>query len=153
MSQFDAYLHEVLERAGHEAARDASATIEAHHLLLAVAAGHEPALTSAGLGYEALKDALRREFEHSLGVAGVTTAAFDLPPATPDLSRRPQLGASVKVALDRMVRSHRKKDLRPGHLLIGILQAEVGTVPRALALAGVDRAELVERVRSELPGQ
>jgi Clp amino terminal domain, pathogenicity island component len=45
---------------------------------------------------------------------------------------------------------HRKEDLRPGHLLLGILQAEVGTVPRVLALAGVDRTELIERVRSEL---
>jgi hypothetical protein len=29
------------------------------------------------------------------------------------------------------------------HVLVGVLRAEVGTVPRALAAAGVDRAELL----------
>jgi hypothetical protein len=46
----------------------------------------------------------------------------------------------------------RKKDLQPAHLLLGILQAEAGTVPRALALAGVDRAGLAERARQALGG-
>lgn len=65
-------------------------------------------------------------------------------------ARRPRLGASSKHAMERMAAGHRKKDLRSGHLLPGVLQAEVGTVPRALALAGVDRAELIEKVRSAL---
>ena len=38
------------------------------------------------------------------------------------------------------------------NLLIGILQAEVGTVPRALSLAGTDRAGLAERARQALAG-
>jgi D-alanyl-D-alanine carboxypeptidase len=38
------------------------------------------------------------------------------------------------------------------NLLIGILEAEVGTVPRALALAGIDRADLAERARQALAG-
>ena len=42
------------------------------------------------------------------------------------------------------------KDLRPAHLLLGILLAEVGTVPRALTLAGIDRAELIVRIRQAL---
>jgi len=33
----------------------------------------------------------------------------------------------------------------PLHLLIGILRADVGTVPRALELAGIDRTDLVAR--------
>jgi D-alanyl-D-alanine carboxypeptidase len=36
------------------------------------------------------------------------------------------------------------------HLLLGILRAEIGTVPRALALAGIDRAHLVLRVEQAL---
>ncbi|GAA2810174.1 hypothetical protein GCM10020219_097610 [Nonomuraea dietziae] len=44
----------------------------------------------------------------------------------------------------------RKKDLRPAHVLLGILQAEVGTVPRALALAGVDRTDLLTRVQNAI---
>jgi hypothetical protein len=35
-------------------------------------------------------------------------------------------------------------------VLLGILQADVGTVPRALALAGFDRAALIARVRQSL---
>jgi Clp amino terminal domain, pathogenicity island component len=49
-------------------------------------------------------------------------------------------------------RSGRKKDLQPAHLLLGILQAEVGTVPRALALAGIDRTDLADRARRSLAG-
>lgn len=32
-------------------------------------------------------------------------------------------------------------------LLIGILQANLGTVPRMLAIAGIDRGDLIERAR------
>jgi len=35
-------------------------------------------------------------------------------------------------------------------VLLGILRADVGTVPRALALAGIDRAGLAERTRRAL---
>ena len=34
----------------------------------------------------------------------------------------------------------------PGHILLALLRAEAGTVPRALKEAGVDRAELNDRV-------
>ncbi|MFE4670526.1 Clp protease N-terminal domain-containing protein [Streptomyces sp. NPDC056716] len=154
MSRFDTYLQSVLDRAETEAREDSSATIDAHHLLLAVAAGDgtdaQRVLHAAGLDHAALKDALRREFAHSLAVAGVSLGDFDLPRATQDPARHPRLGASSKLAMERMATAHRKKDLRSGHLLLGVLQAEVGTVPRTLALAGVDRAELIARIRSEL---
>ncbi|WP_328767952.1 Clp protease N-terminal domain-containing protein [Streptomyces sp. NBC_00286] len=154
MTTFDKYLQAVLDRAELEAREDGSATVEAQHVLLAVAVQDgtdaQRALDSAGLDHAALKDALYREFEHSLSAAGVSLREFDLPRATQDPARRPQLGASFKLALERMAAVHRKKDLRSGHLLLGILQAEVGTVPRALAMAGVDRTDLIERVRGEL---
>jgi D-alanyl-D-alanine carboxypeptidase len=35
-------------------------------------------------------------------------------------------------------------------VLLGVLAAEVGTVPRALALAGFDRADLLARTRRAL---
>lgn len=153
MSAFDTYLQSVLVRAADEARDDGSASIEAGHVLLAMAVqdGTEAqrALDRAGLGHRALKDALHREFEHSLSAAGVTLGAFDLR-STPDPGRRPQLGASFKLTMERIASVYRKKDLRSVHLLLGVLQAETGTVPRALALAGVDRAGLVERVRAEL---
>jgi ATP-dependent Clp protease ATP-binding subunit ClpA len=153
MSAFDRYLHAVLLAAEAEAREDGSAAMEARHALLAVAAqeGTEPqrVLAAAGLGRTELKAALDREFAHSLGAAGVAPGAFDLR-ATPDPGRRPPFGASLRLALDRMAGAHHKKDLTPLHLLDALLQAEVGTVPRALGLAGVDRAALAARVREAL---
>lgn len=153
MSAFDKYLQAVLLAAQAEAREDGSAAMEARHALLAVAAqdGTEPQrfLAAAGLGRVELKAALDREFAHSLGAAGVAPGAFDLH-STPDPDRRPQLGASLRLALERMAGSSRKKDLTPLHVLHALLQAEVGTVPRALDLAGVDRAALAARVREGL---
>lgn len=150
---FDRYLHDVLVRGEAEARAESSPTIEAHHVLLAMAAPQDtaarPILAEAGLDQAGVRAALRQEFEHSLAAAGVSAAAFDLR-STPDPERRPQLGASVRLAIERLAATCRKKDLRPVHVLLGVLQAEVGTVPRALALAGVDRAALAERARAAL---
>lgn len=154
MAGFDKYLKTVLDRAGTEARSDGSATVEAQHLLLAIAAdpGAAPGriLTSVGLDYHAIREALNREFEHSLSGAGVSLPASDLPPASPDPQRTPHLGASIQLALQRGVKSGAGQDLQPSHLLFGILRAEVGTVPRALDLAGVDRAELMARLLETL---
>ncbi|MEU0480867.1 Clp protease N-terminal domain-containing protein [Streptosporangium sp. NPDC006013] len=151
MAAIDHYINTIIDQGAHEAHTDGSATIEAHHLLLAIAAERETTthqvLTSVGLHHRAIRDALNREFEHSLSAAGVSRAAFDLPQPSSAPQRPSQLGASVKLALERGFASvARKKDLQPAHLLLGILQAEVGTVPRALALAGIDQADLKARV-------
>ncbi|MFI6478831.1 Clp protease N-terminal domain-containing protein [Nonomuraea sp. NPDC050663] len=155
MKAFDEFLHLTLTQAGDEARREGSATIEAQHVLLAIAAGHESVtlelLASSGLDYQALREALHREFEHSLAAAGVRLAPSGPPAASPHPSRGLQMGASARTALERGVFARHKKDLRPAHLLIGILGAEVGTVPRALALAGVDRHALVTRAHATLP--
>jgi D-alanyl-D-alanine carboxypeptidase len=152
--RFDRYFREVLERAEREAQGDGSATIEAGHFLLAIAAQEGTdagrVLDSAGLGYDAVKEALLREFAQSLSAAGVSLDAYDLPRATPDPSRRPRPGAWYRPAMERMAAARGRGHLRSGHLLLGILGAEVGTVPRALAIAGVNRVSLTERVRSEL---
>ncbi|WP_084964148.1 Clp protease N-terminal domain-containing protein [Thermoactinospora rubra] len=157
MSPIDAYLHTVIMEAATEARRQGSATIEAQHLLLAVAAQEGTApqrvLASAGLDYQAVLAALDREFDHSLSAVGVSRAAFNLPRPSMPSKRPPDIGATGKLALERAFASApRKKDLRPAHVLLGILQAEVGTVPRALALAGVDRADLLNRVRDAIAG-
>jgi ATP-dependent Clp protease ATP-binding subunit ClpA len=95
MTAFDQYVHTIVEQAGHEARKDGSATMEAHHLLLAIAAEQEPTtqqiLTSVGLDHQAIRDALDREFEHSLHAAGVSRAAFDLP--RPSNATRPRCEA------------------------------------------------------------
>ena len=43
-----------------------------------------------------------------------------------------------------------QRQIRPGHLLLGVLAAQAGTVPRALALAGVDSGDLAARARQAL---
>lgn len=154
MAAIDGYLHAVLVRAEHEAREDGSATVEARHLLLAVAGEPDPgvrrALGSVGLDERAIRGALEREFEHSLNAVGVSATAHALP-APSRLPTHPGIGASAKLALERGVAcASGRKDLRPAHVLLGILAATVGPVPRALALAGVDRADLVARVRGTL---
>jgi ATP-dependent Clp protease ATP-binding subunit ClpA len=155
MTAFGTYLQTIIDQGRREAHQDGSATVEAQHLLLAIAAEREATthqvLTSVGLDRGAIRDALDREFEHSLSAAGVSRADFTLPPASKAPERPKHLGASVRLALQRSVASAgRRKDLQPAHLLLGILQAQVGTVPRALALAGVDRAVLMARVLGTL---
>ncbi|WP_326636019.1 hypothetical protein OG884_22985 [Streptosporangium sp. NBC_01755] len=151
MAAIDEYINTIIERGGRAAHHDRSATIEAHHLLLAIAAERETTthqvLASAGLDRRAIREALDREFEHSLNGAGVSLATFDLPRPSDIGKPSTHLGASAKLALERGFSSVGcKKDLRPAHLLLGILQAQVGTVPRSLALAGVDREELKARL-------
>jgi D-alanyl-D-alanine carboxypeptidase len=154
MKAFDTYLHAVIMRAQHEAREDDSTTVEAGHLLLAVAAEPESTtrglLESVGLDRSAIQGALEREFEHSLNTVGVSRATYDLPRPS-RLPVHPGMGTSAKLALERGFASvSRKKDLRPAHLLLGILSAQAGTVPRALALAGIDRDDLTARVRQAL---
>jgi D-alanyl-D-alanine carboxypeptidase len=154
MSPFDTYLHALIVRAQHEAAEDGSATLEAQHLLLAAAGQPEPttrrALESVGLDHDAIRGALEREFEHSLNVVGVSATTHDLPRPS-RLPANPALGTSAKLAIERAFATvTRKKDLQPAHVLLGILSAQVGTVPRALAIAGVDREGLAAHVRQLL---
>ncbi|MGW0410347.1 Clp protease N-terminal domain-containing protein [Streptomyces collinus] len=156
MSAFDKYLHGVIVRAMDEARDDGSATIDAHHLLLSLAADQgstaQQVLASVGLDRAAVREALDREFEHSLSMVGVSPAAYGLPGPS-HASQQPKMGASARLALERSFASARKKDLRSAHLLLGILQAQIGTVPRALALAGIDQAELADRVQQTLTSQ
>jgi ATP-dependent Clp protease ATP-binding subunit ClpA len=156
MSTFGDYVHAILEQGREEARQDGSAAVEAQHLLLAVAAGPQAVprqvLTTAGLDHRVIRDALDREFERSMQAAGVSAATFDLPQSSRSPQRPRRLGASARLAIERGATSGRKKDLQPAHLLLGILQADVGTVPRALALAGIDRADLANRARQSLAG-
>jgi D-alanyl-D-alanine carboxypeptidase len=141
---------EVIGRAVEEARTAGSATVEAEHLLLALA-DHE-ALVGAGLDHDALLDALDRETERSLAAVGISLSAFDVPPPRPR-GRDPRFAASAKLALHRAVKlagGRRDRRIAREHLLVGLLRADVGTVPRALETAGVDRAELLTRAESAL---
>jgi len=153
MSAFGEYARTIVRRGRVEAREIGSATIEAEHLLLAMSSQQstvQQILASVGLSRDAILEALDREFEQSLSAVGVSLGAFDLPPVRGHPERQANLGASAKLALERALKSGLRHHLQPTHLLLGILSAKVGTVPRALALAGVDRADLTARAQRAL---
>jgi len=152
---FDAFLGSVMERGADEARRAGSTTIEAEHLLLAIAAEQENSthelLGSVGLDYAAIRDALEQEFLQGLAAAGISLAAQDLPDPVSGSRRPSKMGESAKLAIERGVGPADRGNRRPAHLLLGILRLKAGTVPRALTLAGVDQADLARRAQESLP--
>ncbi|MEV5572399.1 Clp protease N-terminal domain-containing protein [Spirillospora sp. NPDC052269] len=150
------YVDSVLVRASEEARRMGSPLTEAEHLLLALTAeaeGDAPGLlSSAGLDRRGVQDALQREFEHSLGTVGVSVADEEV--LRPRESRRAPsgIGESGRRVIETGMANSRKKDLGPAHILLGILELKVGTVPRALALAEVDVEGLKARARAVVDG-
>lgn len=135
----------IVESAVTEAQVAGSTTVEAEHLLLALARRPHPALVLAELTAEQVSAALERETEASLAAVGVE---WNVPARRP-VQASTRFGASAKLALERSLpiavarRDHR---ITSDHVLLGVLEAEVGTVPRALALTGVDRAGLAASV-------
>jgi ATP-dependent Clp protease ATP-binding subunit ClpA len=137
-----------------EAKRDRAKVIEAEHMLLALASDRDgdaaKLLEESGLDHERLEHALKEERRRTLAFAGMDAPSKELVEAT-ELESPLSFGTSAKMALrrglmaTREARRGRRVRLRDTELLLGILQAELGTVPRALAIAGVDRAALISR--------
>jgi ATP-dependent Clp protease ATP-binding subunit ClpA len=156
MTTFDSYLRTILEQAGREAQGDGSLTIEAQHVLLAMASQSDTEtgrfLRSLGLDHRALRAALDYEFEHTLKAAGVSLEASASQRAQRSANPAVPLGTSVRHALERGLEGVRRAPT-PAHLLLGVLRADVGIVPRALALAGFDRSDLLARVRESLAAE
>ena len=145
----------IVRQAEKEAAAAGSPLIEAEHLLLAMTGQHgieaRDVLASAGLDRDAIRAALDREFRQSLAAAGVTLPPGGLPMASRDPERRARMATSAKLVLERALKSAvGRGQIRPGHLLLGVLAAQAGTVPRALALAGADSGDLAARTRQAL---
>jgi ATP-dependent Clp protease ATP-binding subunit ClpA len=148
-------LKAVIVRSIDEAAAHGAAKVEAEHLLLAIAASGDVAagaLADAGLDYAGVEAALRGERDHALRAAGIEPVAEERLRATG--TSRPGWGASIREALKRgdfrarrdRSRAERER-LAVADALIGVLRADLGTVPRALAYAGVDRAALITRLQ------
>jgi ATP-dependent Clp protease ATP-binding subunit ClpA len=136
-----------------EARREGAKLIEAEHMLLALAANADSdagrLLIESGLDYERLSSALREEHRRTLAFAGMSAPDEKLVEAT-GLDSTPPLGTSAKAAVRRALIGSRhdrgrRGRLRATDLLAGILEAEFGTVPRALAIAGIDRSGLISR--------
>ena len=145
----------IVRQAEKEAVETGSPLIEAEHMLLAMAGEHgieaRDVLASAGLERDAHRAAQDREFRHSQAAAGVTLPPGGLPTASRDPARRARMAASGKLVLERALKAAAGRgQIRPGHLLLGVLAAQAGTVPRALALAGVDQGDLAARTRQAL---
>lgn len=148
-----------------EARRDGAKLIEAEHMLLALASNADSdagrLLIEAGLDHERLAAALREESRRTLAFAGMSApdnghAAINEPnrlvpgAQATGLDGAPSLGTSAKMAVRRALIGSRHDRGRGGRLratdlLAGILEADFGTVPRALAIAGIDRAALASR--------
>jgi ATP-dependent Clp protease ATP-binding subunit ClpA len=138
-----------------EAKRDGAKFIEAEHMLLALAADRDgdaaKLLKESGLDHRRLASALQEEHRRTLAFAGMNAPNQELVEATA-LESSLTFGTSAKTALRRALMAsrgdHRRRPrLRGTDLLLGILQAELGTVPRALAIAGIDRTELLSSSR------
>ena len=130
-------------------ARDLGApSVEAEHLLLAVAGSDAPVasiLGAAGLDFDGLVAALNAETARSLAAVGVSVDALHFSPYV----ERPRLATSAKLVLERALRvavAHSDKHIGSEHITLGALRATTGTVPRALECAGVDRVELAARI-------
>ena len=150
----DRRLKPVVLRAIGEASRRGSANVEAEHLLLVISAGDDGsarALAEFGLDHAAVEAALDAERERALEVAGVAPIAAERLRST--RRARPGWGASFRDAMRRAdFRARRdrgrgeRERLAIAAALLGVLRAELGTVPRALAYAGVDRQALIARL-------
>jgi ATP-dependent Clp protease ATP-binding subunit ClpA len=148
----------VVARAASQEAQALGATsVEAEHVLLALAADESrPAgrlLVETRLDHDRLGGALERETELSLAAVGIALTDFSVSPTPRPPRGNPRFGASAKRAMHRaVVAAGERKDSRitSSHLLVGILGADIGTVPRALAAAEVDRVALLERAQALL---
>jgi ATP-dependent Clp protease ATP-binding subunit ClpA len=132
----------VLTHAREEALGRGEDVIEAQHLMLAVA--DHPDLRDLGLDRERLVAALAEEEQRSLAAVGVSSGEFDLS-CTARRPRKAKLAASSKLALHRAVKlavGRGERRVSAHHVLWGVLAADLGRVPRALQLAGVDIDEL-----------
>jgi ATP-dependent Clp protease ATP-binding subunit ClpA len=127
-----------------------SSSVEAEHLLVSLASTDHPAgaaLREVGLEPQEVRDAIQRDFERSLACVGIDASGADVPANC--RRTKPRWGASAKQALERAVKeAKRRGDRHIGceHILLGLLRAERGTVPRLLAAEGIDRDELTGRL-------
>ena len=135
-----------------------SPTIEPEHLLLALTrqapdTAVARALSEAGLDHDRVEQALADERERSLAAVGISIGDWDLPAPRP--ATRPRMAAGAKNALEHALRiSLERADRRidGAHILLALLRAEAGTVPRALGEAGVDRDELAQLTAAAMGG-
>jgi len=148
--RFVADARRVAVEANSVAAGLGSPTVEAEHLLVSLASGDDPAghaLREAGLDPAEVREAIHRDFARVLGRVGIDASGMDL--SANCRRTKPRWGASAKHGLERaFVEARRRGDRHIGteHILLGLLRAPHGAVPRILDAEGVDRDELTGRL-------
>jgi ATP-dependent Clp protease ATP-binding subunit ClpA len=136
----------------HAVARSAR-VVSNEHLLLALVSEQSATATllaSERLDYDTLVSALDAERSRSLAIAGVTVDDRILL-ATPRTGVQPPWGASIRELMHTLgAIPHAKRTERPlsAHLAIAVISAQYGTVPRALAIGGLNSATLVDKLRA-----
>jgi hypothetical protein len=146
-------LRQIVHEAIDQAAARNSSSAEAEDLLLAIAASRSPVagiLASAGLHHEGILRLLRVERERSLAALGIPLIDPGQLRAAPRPAR-PTWGASLRAALLRArqpsARGRSRRRLTAANVAVGVLLADYGTVPRALAYGGIDRDALIGQLR------
>jgi ATP-dependent Clp protease ATP-binding subunit ClpA len=147
-------LHAIGRRAIVEATARRAGTVEAEHLLLAILADTSSpasiALAKSGVDYGRFERALDAERSRSLAAAGITPLHPAQLSATPRTTG-PGWGASIRDVL-RTADKPAAKQNRPGALELelarSILAVNLGTVARAIALAGSSRKTLLDELAS-----
>jgi D-alanyl-D-alanine carboxypeptidase len=127
---------------------------EPEHFLLALTGCPQvaPVLAGAGLDRDGVRSAIDAQTTEALAGVGVSADDYGLPDPSP-VPGQIGLTTGSKLLLERTLKIGMRrgdKRLEPAHLVLGLLEAEVGTVPRALSAAGVDRAALADRVAATL---
>lgn len=157
LERFDKTSRAVVARAREEASALSATKLEAEHLMLGMSretgSGAGRALAEAGLDHDGLLRALDAEFARSLEAVGVAPRTIALAERPLPSTGQPRWGASAVQALRQalsVAKARGDRTVLPAHILLGILRAHAGTVPRALEAAGVDRAALVARAESSL---
>jgi D-alanyl-D-alanine carboxypeptidase len=147
-----AFVRVVLRLAQAEAVADQSPAVEAEHMLLALTSPQggqaRDLLAEAGLDHDAVQLALAADIERTLALVGVRLAGGRMPRPAHYRGRKPRIGNSAKWVLHRSVAAAKgstANKIEPRHILVGLLNARVGSVPRALDLAGIDRPALIAR--------
>ncbi|TPW99841.1 hypothetical protein FJ656_32925, partial [Schumannella luteola] len=156
-----AHLQPMMGVAMMEASNRGSATVEAEHVLLGFLFDKTSSATTVlaehGLDYDSFSDALAAERERTLAAVGVVAPSPERLASTPRArGRGPRFGASSREVWDRTMRRVKARGggrptLTHADFIIGILSAELGTVPRALLQAGIDRRPLIDALEATIP--
>jgi len=146
-----------------EATNRAASQVEAEHLLLALLFDRRSSATERlaelGLTYETFTEALLREREQTLAAIGIQIPDAARLRAAPRVRiGGPRFSASAKETWERTARRSRARRGRPQRpsqidFLHSLLSLELGTLPRALALAGIDREAAMQALDDLLPNQ